>query len=96
MSSSFKLRVGSLVLLNQVFEFHLNVQFQGGGAMVRFEVDQMIKALGLADKAHELSKNLSGGMKRKLSCANALIGDSKIVFLDEPTSGLIFPLNSQL
>ena len=55
--------------------------------MVRFEVDQMIKALGLADKAHELSKNLSGGMKRKLSCANALIGDSKIVFLDEPTSG---------
>lgn len=35
-----------------------------------------------------MAKNLSGGNKRKLSLALALIGNSKIVFLDEPTSGL--------
>lgn len=33
-------------------------------------------------------KNLSGGNKRKLSLANAIIGKSKVIFLDEPSSGL--------
>ncbi len=36
----------------------------------------------------KLSKDLSGGNKRKLSLGMALIGGSKIVFLDEPTSGM--------
>lgn len=35
-----------------------------------------------------MTKHLSGGNKRKLSLAMALIGGSKIVFLDEPSSGL--------
>jgi ABC-type multidrug transport system ATPase subunit len=34
------------------------------------------------------SSQLSGGMKRRLSVAIALVGDPKIVFLDEPTTGL--------
>ena len=34
------------------------------------------------------STELSGGMKRRLSVAIALVGDPKIVFLDEPTTGL--------
>ncbi|CAK4593959.1 unnamed protein product [Aphanomyces euteiches] len=44
--------------------------------------------VGLTEKRNVYSNELSGGMKRKLSLAIALLGDSKIVFLDEPTSGM--------
>lgn len=51
-------------------------------------VDQSMKDVALFDKADTLSKNLSGGMKRKLSVAIAFCGKSSVVFLDEPTSGM--------
>jgi len=50
-------------------------------------VDQAIQDVALAEKRNTLSKNLSGGMKRKLSVAIAFCGGSKVVLLDEPTSG---------
>jgi ATP-binding cassette subfamily A (ABC1) protein 1 len=42
----------------------------------------------LKEHRDKVTTELSGGMKRKLSLAMALIGDSKLVVLDEPTSGL--------
>lgn len=53
------------------------------------KIDQSIQDVALAEKRHTLSKNLSGGMKRKLSVAIAFCGDSKTVLLDEPTSGMV-------
>jgi ATP-binding cassette subfamily A (ABC1) protein 1 len=47
-----------------------------------------IAEVGLTEKQFMKPDELSGGMKRKLSVAIALIGDSKFVFLDEPTSGM--------
>ena len=47
-----------------------------------------IESVGLTEKKNVKSRALSGGMKRKLSLAIALIGDSKVVFVDEPTSGV--------
>ncbi|KAM6959867.1 phospholipid-transporting ATPase ABCA1 [Tautogolabrus adspersus] len=55
---------------------------------VKIEMDQMIKDVGLPHKRHDLAKNLSGGMQRKLSVAIAFVGGSKIVILDEPTAGV--------
>jgi len=52
------------------------------------QVDQAIRDVALFEKRNTLSKNLSGGMKRKLSVAMAFCGGSKVVLLDEPTSGM--------
>jgi ABC-type multidrug transport system ATPase subunit len=53
------------------------------------QVDAAIHDVALAEKTTTLSKNLSGGMKRKLSVAIAFCGGSKVVLLDEPTSGTL-------
>ncbi|XP_055935356.1 ATP-binding cassette sub-family A member 2-like isoform X2 [Argiope bruennichi] len=52
------------------------------------EATQVLNILKLTDKRNELVKTLSGGMKRKLSLAIAIVGGSKVLFLDEPTSGM--------
>jgi ABC-2 type transport system ATP-binding protein len=48
---------------------------------------ETIALVGLEDKADEPTKKLSGGQKRRLDLALALVGDPELVFLDEPTTG---------
>jgi ATP-binding cassette subfamily A (ABC1) protein 3 len=52
------------------------------------EINQLLADVDLWDFRDTLACNLSGGNKRKLSVASALIGDSKLVVLDEPTAGM--------
>lgn len=49
---------------------------------------QMLRLVGLEDKAKAKFKELSGGQKQRFSIASTLINQPKIVFLDEPTTGL--------
>lgn len=51
-------------------------------------VDKMLERVGLFDVRERQANRLSGGMKRRLGIAQALIGDPKIIIVDEPTVGL--------
>jgi len=52
------------------------------------KVDEWLEKVGLFDARERHANKLSGGMKRRLGIAQALIGDPKIIVVDEPTTGL--------
>ena len=57
---------------------------------------ELLSALGLADKANAYVRQLSGGMKRRLMVAKAMVHDPPVLILDEPTAGVDVELRRQL
>jgi ABC-2 type transport system ATP-binding protein len=51
------------------------------------DIDETIALVGLDGKRETLGEQLSGGQRRRLDVALALIGDPELIFLDEPTTG---------
>lgn len=70
------------VLLNQAGYYGLS------RASARPQVEKLIKQLGLYEKRLSLVRHLSGGMKRRLMIARALIHQPAVLILDEPTAGV--------
>jgi ABC-2 type transport system ATP-binding protein len=59
-------------------------------------VDEILAAVGLADQADAYARTLSGGMRRRLLVAKALIHQPPVVVLDEPTAGVDVELRRSL
>jgi ABC-2 type transport system ATP-binding protein len=51
------------------------------------DIDETLALVGLTEKTGALGTRLSGGQRRRLDFALALIGDPELIFLDEPTTG---------
>lgn len=86
-------RVGGLVERADFYRYlsgRRNLQIVGtlkGGAS-RSEIDDVLRTVGLLDRAEEKVKAYSHGMKQRLGIAQALLGKPELIILDEPTTGL--------
>ncbi|MEN9888771.1 MAG: putative transporter ATP-binding protein YbhF [Pseudomonadota bacterium] len=86
-----------------VFDPFFNVRealrFQSGYFGVRHNddwIDELLDSLGLADKAGANMRQLSGGMKRRVLVAQALVHKPRVIVLDEPTAGVDVELRQTL
>jgi ABC-2 type transport system ATP-binding protein len=59
-------------------------------------IDELLASLGLTDKAHANMRQLSGGMKRRVLVAQALVHRPPVIVLDEPTAGVDVELRQTL
>jgi ABC-2 type transport system ATP-binding protein len=76
----------SLTCLEQLI--FVGTQYDLPRTVARSRAKELLDILGLSEKSRRLAKTLSGGMKRRMNLALALVHDPEILILDEPQAGL--------
>jgi len=84
------------------FETVMQIVVNQGGyygidrGLARERAERYLKELGLWEKRHHVSRTLSGGMKRRLMIARALVHEPRLLILDEPTAGVDIELRRSM
>ena len=79
------------LVFDPFFNVRETLRFQSGYFGVAHNdewIDELLHSLGLADKANHNMRQLSGGMKRRVLVAQALVHKPPVIVLDEPTAGV--------
>ncbi len=99
-ASKFKIGiVPQELIIDPFFTVRETLEIYAGYYGIKTEdrkTDEIIEAMGLQDKAHARPRSLSGGMRRRLLVAKALVHSPEILVLDEPTAGVDVELRNQL
>lgn len=69
-------------------EYYGRMHGQLSNVQIKDRTQELIKLVGLIERQNDLTKEYSGGMKRKVLVARALVSDPDLLFLDEPTTGI--------
>lgn len=72
----------------EFLDYAARLSGMSNGKKRRQAVDEMLESVGLFDVRERYASRLSGGMKRRLGIAQALIHNPKLIIVDEPTTGL--------
>jgi ABC-type multidrug transport system ATPase subunit len=73
---------------HEFLDYAARLSGMNNGKQRRQAVDRMLESVGLFDVRERYANKLSGGMKRRLGIAQALIHNPKLIIVDEPTTGL--------
>ncbi len=87
------------LVFDPFFNVRETLRFQSGYFGIRHNddwIDELLAGLGLADKAGANMRQLSGGMKRRVLVAQALVHKPPVIVLDEPTAGVDVELRQTL
>jgi len=87
------------LVFDPFFNVRETLRFQSGYFGVKHNddwIDELLHSLGLADKANHNMRQLSGGMKRRVLVAQALVHKPPVIVLDEPTAGVDVELRQTL
>ncbi|HEY9108086.1 MAG TPA: ABC transporter ATP-binding protein [Roseateles sp.] len=94
--AGYKRRIGLVpqdIALYEELPAHMNVELFGAlygieAGLLKRRADEVLAMVGLSDRARDKPSTFSGGMKRRLNIACALVHDPEVLLLDEPTAGV--------